>query len=386
MNGPVSADEYEAGWSCDPAEGEAQVVEFLTANGYSGFYALPLRDDQGIVGVLALLSRDAEFLTNQQRETVNILSNQTCVALRNAELYQHVPLGSFLKPLAMRQQKLMNISGSRWLEFAIKLGIVAAILIVIPWKMRVGANVTVVPAERRVVSAEVGGVIQSVPVQEGSMVTQGQVLAQLDDGDLRVRLAQAQSNLASTRRDLADAEFKRDLAASGQARLRAAMYQAEVNRDQEQVDKAQLRSPIAGIVVTEKVQEKVGKLLAPGDAFCEVVEQDRMAAEMRVQESDVGLVRPGTDALIRLNAYPTEAFRGRVERVSAQTVAVEGEQFFVVRAIFNNSENLARTGMAGRGKITAAGGWFHTGWYPVGYVILRTPVDWTWEKVWSWLP
>ncbi len=386
QSGPVSADEYEAGWSVDPAEGEAQVVSFLTANGYSGFYALPLRDDQGIVGVLALLSADAEFLTHQQRETVNILSNQTCVALRNAELYQHVPLGSFLKPFAERQQKLMHVSGSRWLEIAIKFAIVAGILIVIPWKMRVGANVSVVPAERRVVSAEVGGVIQRVLVHEGSSVTQGQPLAQLDDGDARVRLAQAQSGLAAARRDLADAVFKRDLAASGQARLRAAMFQAEVNRDQEQVEKAQLRSPISGIVVTEKVQEKVGKLLTPGETFCEVVEQDRMAAEMKVLESDVGLVRPDTGAVIRLNAFPTEAFRGKVERVSSQTAAIEGEQFFLVRAVFNNPHGLARTGMAGRAKITAAGGWFHSGWYPVGYVILRTPVDWTWEKVWGWLP
>jgi hypothetical protein len=42
--------------------------------------------------------------------------------------------------------------------------------------------------------------------------------------------------------------------------------------------------------------------------------------------------------------------------------------------------------MAGQAKITSAGGWFHSGWYPVGYVLLRGPTQWAWRKVWALLP
>jgi GAF domain-containing protein len=383
---PVSADEYEGGWKVEPEGADTRLVSYLRERECSGFYALPLRDDQGIVGVLALLSSDAEFLTYQERETVNILANQTCVALRNAELYQHVPLGSWLKPLAERKKKLMTMPSGRWLEIGARIALVAGILTIVPWRMRVGANVTVVPAERRVVSAEVRGVTQHVFVREGSVVTQGDVLAQLDDGDSRVRLAQAQSNLAIARRDLAEAEFRRDLTVSGQARLRAEMYQMEANRDREQVEKARLRAPISGIIITPKVEEKVGKLLTAGEPFCEVVEQNRMAAELNVPESDVALIHPGTEVAVKLNAFPTNTFRGKIDRIGAQTTATEGEQFFVVRAIFDNPRGLARGGMAGRGKITASGGWFHSGWYPVGYVFLRTPFNWAWQKAWTLLP
>ncbi len=384
--GPVSADEYEAGWKVEPPESETQVVPFVKERGCHGFYALPLRDDQGTVGVLTLISGDAEFLTEQQRETVKILANQTCVALRNAELYQHVPLGSWLKPLAERKQKLLLMPRGRWIEIGAKVLLVAAILILVPWRMRVGANISVVPAERRVVSAEVGGVIQRVFVREGSVVPQGEVLAQLDAGDARVKLAQALSNLALARRDLEEAEFRRDLSVAGQSRLRATMYQAEANRYQEEVEKAKLLAPISGVVVTPKVEEKTGKLMTVGEAFCELVERDRMAAELNVPESDMSLILPGTSVALKLNAFPTSTFRGKIDRIGAQTFSTEGEQFFVVRALFDNPDGRARTGMAGRGKITAAGGWFHSGWYPVGYILLRTPFDWVWQKAWTWLP
>jgi hypothetical protein len=75
-----------------------------------------------------------------------------------------------------------------------------------------------------------------------------------------------------------------------------------------------------------------------------------------------------------------------VERIGEQTAAAEGEQYFLVRALFQNRGGLARDGMIGDAKITAAGGYEESGWYPVGYVLFRAPVRWVWEKFWSWMP
>ena len=384
--GPVSADEYENGWQVEPEEAEARLVPVLKSRDLSGFYAIPLRDDQGILGVIALLSRDAEFLNSMQKETVGILASQTSVAIRNALLYQQVPLASFLKPLAERRQKLMALPYARWLEIGWKVGIAAVLLTIVPWRMRVAGNATVVPAERRVVSAEIGGVIQRVPVWEGETVEKGEILAQLDDGDDRIKLAQAQANLSQARRDLSEAEFRRDLTAAGQARLRTEMYQTAVNVEQERVEHARLRAPIAGMIVTPKVEEKTGKLLAPGDAFCELVEQNRVAVEMNVSESEISFVRAGNFVALKLNAFPTTTFPGSVERVGAQSVSAEGEQFFIVRAAFRNPRGEIRDGMVGKGKVSARGGWFGSAWYPIGYILLRSPFNWVWQKAWSMTP
>ncbi len=111
-----------------------------------------------------------------------------------------------------------------------------------------------------------------------------------------------------------------------------------------------------------------------------------MAAEMSVPEEDLELVHPGKNVALKLNAFPTSTFEGTIERIGAQTRSTAGEQYFVVRAIFENPAGLARDGMVGRARIHAGGGWFQSGWYPVGYTLLRSPFRWLWQKAWSWLP
>ena len=80
----VSADQTEEGWKVKPDEGNAALVRYLEEQGLSGFYAMPLRDEQGTVGVLALLSNTAEFLSESHLEVLAILASQTTVAIRNA--------------------------------------------------------------------------------------------------------------------------------------------------------------------------------------------------------------------------------------------------------------------------------------------------------------
>jgi RND family efflux transporter MFP subunit len=382
----VSADQTNEGWKVKPDSENVALVHYLEGQGLGGFYALPLRDEQGTVGVLALLSNAAGFLSQLHLEVLAILASQTTVAIRNARLYQDVPLQSIWKPVLKSKRKLEGITASRWLEIGSKVGIVALLLIVVPWKYRIQTNATVVPAERRVVSAEVSGIVQRVPVREGQRVNVGDELAGLDDSDDRLRLERASTDLALAHRQLAEAEEKRDWASAGQARLNMDLHQAEVNLYQEKVEKAHLRASIHGVVVTPKVEEKIGKLLKVGDAFCELVDQDHLAVEMNVPETDISLIRTGAPVALKLNAFPTLTIRGTVERVSPQTISAEDEQFFVTRALFPNPDVRAGDGMAGQAKITSAGGWFHSGWYPVGYVLLRTPTQWAWRKAWALLP
>lgn len=384
---PAAADQYDDGWHCDPEDLKERAGSYLEEQGYSGFYALPLRDDQGALGAIALLNGDAEFLNDSQRETLAILANQTSVAIRNAQLYQQVPLAGFLKPLAERKEKLFaKFHGGRSAEWAWRAAIAAGLLFAIPWPMRVGTNATVVPGARRMVTAQAGGIVERVLVHEGSQVQPGDLLATLDSSADRVKLAQAETSLALAQRDLADAEYRRDPAAAGEARLKTGLYQAEVNLEQKRVNSAQLVAPISGVVVTPKVEQKTGTMLAPGDAFCELVDQTHMAVEMNVPETDLPLLRAGNPVALKLNALPTTTIQGTVDRIGAITVQQADEQFFVVRASFTNPGSAARDGMVGGAKILAGGGWFSSGWYPIGYVMFRSPARWAWEKVWSWLP
>lgn len=383
----VSMSRDEDGWRAEPEEARPQFAPFLETHGYDGLYALPLHDDQGNLGAMALLSGDGDFLNSANKETLAILANQATVAIRNAQLYQQVPLAALLQPLAHRKEKLLAaVPQGRWRHYAERAALAAAILILIPWPLRVGTDATVVPAQRRIVSSIAGGIIERVLVHEGDHVQAGGLLAQLDAGDDQVKLARAQTALAEAQRAQADSEFRNDPSAAANAKIQAEMHAAEVSYEEQRLGGAQLRAPIEGVIVTPKIEQRVGTMLLPGEAFCEIVDQRHMAVEMSIPETDLPLLRPGNRVALKLNAYPSVTFAGTVERIGAETKSDSGEQYFLIRAIFANTGERARDGMAGRARVLAGGGWFRSGWYPVGYVILRAPFRWMWEKAWSWLP
>jgi len=383
----VSAKLEDGEWHLQPEEGKGKLTSFLEAHGYEGFRASPLRDEQGKLGAIGLLSGQPDFLTESHLELLVILANQTTVAIRNAQLYQQVPLANILQPLAARKKKLLSaVPKGRWPQYAERAALTALVLTLVPWPMRVGTNATVVPAERRIVSSMDGGVVKRVYVHEGDAVEPGQTLSLLENGEDRVKLVEAEAAMGEARQELAEAEFRNDPSAAGQAKIRTDMHGAEVRFEQQRVAASELRAPIAGIVVTAKVEERTGSMLKPGEGFCEIVAQDHLAAEMSVPETDLGLVEPGDRVALKFNARPMTTFVGTVDRIGAQTRTEEGEQYFLVRAVFENQNGWARDGMVGRAKIHSNGGWFHSGWYPVGYALLRSPVRWLWQKAWSWLP
>jgi len=386
LNEVVYADKREEEWEVDPESGAGRLVPYLEEAGYRGFYALPLADEQGVLGVIALESSEEDFLQENHLELLTILASQTTVAIRNAQLYQQVPLISVMRPLLERKARLLAMPRARLLRLAVQALIVAVVLTVIPWKMRIAAPAQVAPAERRAVTGEIEAVIRQVHVREGMAVEAGAVLAELDAGDDRVNLGQAQTHFDLARRTMMEAEASGDLSTAHQSRLQMEMHQAGVQLYRSRVERARLRAPVAGVVVTPKVEERVGELLEKGAVFCELVDAQRLALEMNVPETSIDLVQPGAPVTIKLNAFPTRTFAGTVERVSSQAVAIEGEQHFVVRALFDNPDLSARTGMVGRAKIGAMGGWARSGWYPVGYVLLRGPARWFWRTAWAWWP
>src|SRR5208282_4208449 len=76
QEGPVSADRHEEGWAMSPDGEILNLTRFMEEHSYGGFHAIPLRDDQGCVGVLTLLSEKADFLTASNLEILSILANQ----------------------------------------------------------------------------------------------------------------------------------------------------------------------------------------------------------------------------------------------------------------------------------------------------------------------
>ncbi len=168
------------------------------------------------------------------------------------------------------------------------------------------------------VNSQLSGVLRVVAAQEGDVVRPGQLLARVDDTELRAQLAAADASFQVAeasygraqqlweRRVITLPEFERERTARAAAK-------AQLEQLQTRVDYARIASPIAG-VVTEKRLE-AGDLVSPQTRLFTVADVSTLVVRVGVSELDVVDLGPGDLVVLALDAFPDRAFHGRIRRV-----------------------------------------------------------------------
>jgi len=193
------------------------------------------------------------------------------------------------------------------------------------------------------VSSKVTGKVMEVLIEEGMKVTNGQVLARLDDSNVKTsldvavaQLASAKAALAETEAQLKDAdqEYQRtielakqhiasqsdlDLAESNakalqahlaQQKLDVVVAQRQVEMWQQQMDDMTIRAPFDGVITTKDAQP--GEMISPvsaGGGFTRtgigtIVDMTSLEIEIDVNESYINRVEPDQPVEATLDAYP----------------------------------------------------------------------------------
>ena len=358
-------------------ETRAKFEKYFAESGVRGFYAMPLGDDTGRVGMYALESSDPDFLSSAHIEILQVLAGQATVALRNAQMYKEVPFISVLEPVLERKRKFMAMEKKRR---AMIVGLVSAAIIflaIVPLPLRVNGDAVVAPVHRAQVQPEIEGVVGAVYVHEGENVKAGQVLAELNAWDYRSALAGAEAKYQTALLQVNHSLAGNDTGEAGVQRVQADYWKGEVDRAKNLLGKTQLRSPIDGVVSTPHVENLVGRRLQYGDTFAEVTDTSRALVDVAVDDTDAGMLRAGMPAVIKLNSYALRTFHGNVIVVSPKGEVEHDNRVFFARVLLPNSDEAIRSGMEGQGKVRVA-------WRPAGYVFFRRPLIWAYAKMWSW--
>jgi HlyD family secretion protein len=243
---------------------------------------------------------------------------------------------------------------------------------------------TVKPEEVVEVGAQVNGMVVAVgcdptdptkPLDQGSIVRKGAVLAQIDPtiykaqvdyaeaslikarsdlqqiltrcGQLKQEWLRAQSLLtrkaiADSDFDLADANCK--VAAETVGSGRAAVQQCEASL---QVAKTYLSytvitSPIDGVILDRRVN--VGQIVCatfnvPG-LFLVAKDLRRTQVWASVDEADIGRIHPGLPVQFTIDAYPGEVFEGKVSRIRLNPVTTQNRTTYTVIVATDNTRGM----------------------------------------------
>jgi RND family efflux transporter MFP subunit len=201
------------------------------------------------------------------------------------------------------------------------------------------------------VSAKITGKVVAVNVEEGMAVTEGQVLARLDDATLQAALALAEAQAAAARSGVrenevrlaeakvtlarrmqlvaerlvteADLDAARAEVDSLEARLLAAREQVrvaerQIELERTNLDDAVIRAPFSGVAISKDAQP--GEMVSPvsaGGGFTRtgistIVDMRSLEIEVDVNESYINRVKSNQDVTAVLDAYPDWQIPARV--------------------------------------------------------------------------
>jgi len=238
--------------------------------------------------------------------------------------------------------------------------------------LTIEATGTVEPIDLVEVKSKAPGQILRMPVEVGSVVEAGDLLAQVDTVDVSNQYQQALAAMleARARRDVAASQKSRADSLYDQQVITMTEYESAqlslVNAEsqfvkartdleiarQKRAD-ATVRAPIAGTVLEQTVS--VGQVISSatgsvsgGTTLLKMADLRRIRVRGLVAETDIGSVHPGQAAAIEFDAFPQRSFEGKVEKIEPLAVVQQSVTMFPVLISVENRQGLLLPGMNGQ--------------------------------------
>jgi len=196
------------------------------------------------------------------------------------------------------------------------------------------------------IGSPVAGIVESLPVDRGSKVTRGTVLAQLNSKIENIDYA-----IAKTRFELMTNRYNRQTklesasAASDeeveQARIEMQLAKLEMERRAEFLQQRKIRASVDGVVLKRLVRE--GEYVYEQVSIVEVAQINPLNVELVVPNSEYGKILPGMEAEVTLDEPIYGNYTAQVEVVDDVLDVASGS--FGVRLILENSSGKIPSGV-----------------------------------------
>jgi len=223
-----------------------------------------------------------------------------------------MPLAAFVRAVTQAAQGAQHRRALRILWTAAGVALAAIVLLPLPYSS-VAQAVVWLP-EQAEVRAQSEGFVRELRVRDGAAVTQGQVLAVLDDPPLLAKQAEARSRLMALRVQYFNA-MKGDRSQAQSFAQALTHAEAELARMDERVAQLEIRSRLAGRMVITRQEDVPGQYLKKGQALGYVFAPGEIVVRAVVADEDAALVsQRSRTAAVWLEERPGRTLRAQVRR------------------------------------------------------------------------
>jgi HlyD family secretion protein len=237
------------------------------------------------------------------------------------------------------------------------------------------ATGTVEPITQVEVSTQVSGKIEKLYVDFNDQVKKGQIIAQIDQTNLKSTLknAEATLNSAETEVDYQQKSYNRTKALADKKLVSDTdLETAEYNLDnaktayqkakleyeiaKQNLDYTIIRSPIDGVVLSVDIEEgqTVAASLSAPTMFTIANDLTRMQVEADVDEADIGQVKKGQSVTFTVDAFPDDKFTGTVSQIRLNPTESSSVITYTVIVEAPNPESKLMPGMTASITVTTS--------------------------------
>ncbi|WP_301101418.1 HlyD family efflux transporter periplasmic adaptor subunit [Propionivibrio sp.] len=280
------------------------------------------------------------------------------------------------------QDVLEKIFGPRhliWKAATAAVVVLTAVLILLPIEYRVSAKTVIEGEVQRVVAAPFEGFVGAAYVRAGDTVKADQLLAQLDDRELRIEEAKWSSERDQYDNRLREAMATHELTAMQVIGAQLQQSEAQLALVTEKIAHAQLKAPFDGIVVSGDLSQQIGAPVEVGKKLFEIAPLQSYRIILQVDEREIRHIQMGQAGRLMMTGIASEAMDFKVVKVTPVATAQEGKNFFRVEAVLAEASPRLRPGMEGIGKIEVGS---HSLWW----VLTHSFSDWLILTLWTWMP
>jgi RND family efflux transporter MFP subunit len=216
------------------------------------------------------------------------------------------------------------------------------------------------------VGARISGKVEKLYANIGDVVKKGQVIARLEQEDLKAKVNEANMNLrineanldlaqknlqrmqnlyandfvSKDKVDVAERDYKAAVAQSNQIR-------ETIRFNETQMSYANIYAPISGVIASVATQqgETVSASSLNVPTFVTIVDLNRLEIYAYVDETDIGKIKPGLDATFTVDSFPDKDFRGKVTAIYPKATIQDNVVYYITIISIENPEGKLKPDM-----------------------------------------
>jgi RND family efflux transporter MFP subunit len=339
---------------------------------------LPLVADGKNIGAVCIESSDEQHFDDDVVEMCQSIITLTGPIL-NDKYLNDLWIGKKLKNSVKSQ--LERFLGVGYVGRKIAAMVILAIALFLGFakgEFRVNADSALQGQQQRALVAPFDGFVSDSYLRVGDRVKKGDVIATLDDTDLRLDLVELSSSRAQSQSqyDAALADYNRAEAKTFRAKIDQA--NARIGLVTEKLKRTKMIAPLEGVIVNGDLSQSLGAAVTRGQAMFEIASLFKYRVALKVDERDISYIQPNQKIELLLSSLPDQTFDLKVDSVTPLTTAGEGRNYFRVEAELDDSQGILRPGMEGVAKISVDHRLYIWIW-------TREMVDWWRLVIWRWM-